>query len=148
MLIAVNCGAPEDITNGKIRILHALYKSVIIYSCDYGFVLVGKQNRTCQVNGVWSGQPPSCAGNISTHYKVCVWLISCVKLIVMDCGSPGFPENGDSIVGETTYNSTVTHICREGYILIGDKNRTCFGNGTWSGIFPECKREFNSDQFN
>ena len=65
-------------------------------------------------------------------------------LLVMDCGSPGFPENGDSIVGETIYNSTVTHVCNEGYILIGDKKRICHGNGTWSGVFPECKREFNN----
>lgn len=60
----------------------------------------------------------------------------------MDCGSPGFPKDGDTIIEGTTYNLTVTHYCNEGYILIGDKNRTCHGNGTWSGVFPECKREY------
>lgn len=61
----MDCGAPEDFTNGIIRIQNTLYRSVIMYVCNYGYFLVGVQNRTCQVNGVWSGQPPSCAGNAS-----------------------------------------------------------------------------------
>lgn len=79
------------------------------------------------------------------HQVVQVMLVINVQLIfyiitvVIDCGSPGFPVNGNTIVGGTTYNSTVTHLCDEGYILIGDKTRTCHGNGTWSGVFPQCK---------
>jgi len=76
MCIAVNCGAPEDIKNGKINISHTLYKSVITYSCEYGYILIGRQNRTCQVSGVWSGQPPSCAGKQALKI---VWLIFCVQ---------------------------------------------------------------------
>lgn len=62
----------------------------------------------------------------------------------MECGSPGFPKNGDTVVDRTTYNSVVTYSCDEGYILIGDKNRTCHGNGTWSGVLPECERKFKT----
>ena len=60
----MDCGAPEDLANGDITIPHTLYQSVITYSCDYGYFLVGDQNRTCQENGLWSGQSPRCAGNM------------------------------------------------------------------------------------
>jgi len=64
-----------------------------------------------------------------------------ISLVVMDCGSPGYPENGESDFDATTYGSVTKHSCDEGYTLVGDKTRTCYGNGTWSGEFPKCKRE-------
>ena len=60
---AVDCGAPEDLANGMIRALYTVYRSVITYSCDYGYILIGVQTRTCQEDGRWSGQSPTCAGN-------------------------------------------------------------------------------------
>jgi len=84
------------------------------------------------------GNPPHVkvqqAYNISSCHSV--------SLVVMDCGSPGYPENGDSNFDATTYGSLTTHSCDEGYSLEGDKIRTCYGNGTWSGESPKCKREW------
>ena len=63
-ITAVDCGDPEDLADGIITIPHTQYQSVITYSCGYGYILIGDRNRTCQENGLWSGQSPRCAGNI------------------------------------------------------------------------------------
>ena len=39
----------------------------------------------------------------------------------------------------TTFGSTVNHTCNEGYRLIGDFQRECLGNGSWSAPLPTCK---------
>ena len=57
----------------------------------------------------------------------------------MDCGDPGNPDNGRSILqGNTTFQSNVTYECDPGYRLVGVSNQTCSANGTWSGSQPSC----------
>lgn len=70
LIIVVDCGTPENITNGEMRVKRTVYKSVITYSCGYGYILIGVTNRTCQGNGLWSGRSPRCAGNIGRTHTV------------------------------------------------------------------------------
>ena len=41
--------------------------SMVIFSCDSGFGLVGSPVLTCQSNGVWSSAPPVCKRKLSKH---------------------------------------------------------------------------------
>ena len=36
------------------------YKSRVVYTCLEGLSLVGDRERTCEANGPWSGEPPTC----------------------------------------------------------------------------------------
>ena len=36
--------------------------SVATYTCNSGFELVGNEMRTCQSDGIWSGEEPVCTG--------------------------------------------------------------------------------------
>ena len=40
-----------------------------------------------------------------------------------------------------TFNSTVTYSCQVGYNLVGNAERTCQANGSYSGVEPSCMSE-------
>ena len=48
-------------------------------------------------------------------------------------------ENGRVILSGTIVGSTATYSCSSGYILVGDRTRTCQSSGRWSGSEPFCK---------
>ncbi|XP_034934877.1 sushi, von Willebrand factor type A, EGF and pentraxin domain-containing protein 1-like [Chelonus insularis] len=59
--------------------------------------------------------------------------ITCPKLQV--------PENGYFVKGKVcsnVFNAACGLRCRIGFKLTGDSIRLCLGNGTWSGIEPQC----------
>ena len=70
----VQCGLPESPENGKAHYTALAYKSVVTYTCKYGFMVVGDDTRTCGEDKRWSGQDPKCKE--------------------INCGSPGFLPNG------------------------------------------------------
>ena len=60
----------------------------------------------------------------------------------IDCGELEPPANGAVNVSGTTYNSTATYSCDEGYVLVGVSTSTCLGSGNWSnGDVVECTRK-------
>ena len=69
----LDCGPLSDPLNGNFQILH--FESIVIYTCDTGYVLDGAETRICQANGMWSGTEPSCASK--THIMI-IWFISYV----------------------------------------------------------------------
>ncbi|KAM7347402.1 CUB and Sushi multiple domains furrowed [Cochliomyia hominivorax] len=57
----------------------------------------------------------------------------------LSCGSPDSQQN-TTIVGKNyTIDSTIQYKCPKGHSLIGDAERTCRTDGTWSGKAPTCK---------
>ena len=36
------------------------WQSVASYSCNTGYQLIGNEQRTCQLSGVWNGTEPMC----------------------------------------------------------------------------------------
>ena len=72
--VPVQCGLPESPENGKAHYTALAYKSVVTYTCKYGFMVVGDDTRTCGEDKRWSGQDPKCKE--------------------INCGSPGFLPNG------------------------------------------------------
>ena len=57
-------------------------------------------------------------------------------LIVIDCGDPGRPENGDTTVTDTTVGSIATHTCNDGFTL--SSQRECLQDRIWSPDLPSC----------
>ena len=76
-LTAVDCGSLPDPANGRVD--HTAGTSLgqtATYSCNTGYNLVGNSTRTCQAEGNWSGNTPTCQGmslkgDLSTFICVC-----------------------------------------------------------------------------
>ena len=60
----VDCGDLTDPENGAVSVSGTTYNSVATYSCDTGYVLMGDDMTTCLDTGLWSGDQPTCTGNI------------------------------------------------------------------------------------
>ena len=58
--VVIDCGELDDPDYGQVKFISTTVGSEAIYSCNRGFILVGKDIRECLINGVWSGQAPTC----------------------------------------------------------------------------------------
>ena len=66
-------------------------------------------------------------------------------ILVVDCGPLPKPEKGYvHTPSGTTYNSVATYYCIEGYVLLGNSERRCGFDGSWSPAVPSCVRECNT----
>ncbi|XP_056421688.1 CUB and sushi domain-containing protein 1 isoform X2 [Hyla sarda] len=94
-------------------------KSLLRFSCEMGYTLIGSMERTCLSNGSWSGTQPFCEA--------------------VSCGNPGTPANGMIIFSDgILFSSSVIYACWEGYKTSGLTTRHCTANGTWTGSAPDC----------
>ena len=57
----------------------------------------------------------------------------------IDCGSLDPPLNGFLDINDTSFQSMAIYSCENGYNLIGESQRTCTINATWSGEDPICQ---------
>ncbi len=51
------------------------------------------------------------------------------------------------VAGQLEFDTVASFVCEEGYFLVGDRTRTCIGNGltttgTWTGSDPTCEGLF------
>lgn len=74
---------------------------------------------------------------LSLKYEKLPFRFQCVHLVI-DCGDPGTPWHGYLHGANFHYGSTVTFSCRPQHHLEGDSQRTCQGDGQWSGQQPKC----------
>ena len=59
----MNCGTLTDPANGIVN--HSAgttFGQIATYSCNTGYNQVGDSIRTCQAEGDWSGNAPTCEG--------------------------------------------------------------------------------------
>ncbi|XP_077862127.1 uncharacterized protein LOC100378937 [Saccoglossus kowalevskii] len=121
---AVSCGKPEDIANGMVQVSDPAYGyfSRSSYSCDSGYNIYGPTVRMCIKDGSeykWSSYPPTC--------------------IAVDCGNVTLVTDGSwSYSNGSQYGSIATLTCDDGYGPLGDDERTCMEDGSWSGIPAQC----------
>lgn len=68
---SINCGDPSTLRNGRRFVGGTVEGSVVSFSCNSGFLLVGSDRRSCLANGDWSGNLPLCTSkelvNTSCH---------------------------------------------------------------------------------
>ena len=113
----VNCGNPGSPSNGQAISNIFTFGSSVEFQCNTGHELIGNISTFCNENGEWNASLPNC--------------------ILIDCGDPGIPNNGQAIGTNYTYNSTVMYSCDDGYILNGSSSLICL-TGQWNDTHPSC----------
>ena len=66
---------------------------------------------------------------------------------VVDCGDLEDPVNGQVSLDETVFESIATYMCDPGFVLIGNIERICQADGTWSGTEPACEGQSRKMQY-
>ena len=100
---------------------------------------------TCEANGSWSGDPPSCeckspkytGAPVSELFKQFLFCLCSGWL--WQFGRSWQWSSGVSLT--PAFESTANYTCNLGYNLTGSSNRTCEANGNWSGDPPSCERK-------
>ena len=64
---AFQCPELFDIPNGEVEFSSRTPGSTATYTCDFGFVLQGDEQRVCMENETWSGEPPTCLRKFKFH---------------------------------------------------------------------------------
>ncbi|XP_052245376.1 CUB and sushi domain-containing protein 3-like isoform X2 [Dreissena polymorpha] len=118
----LDCGNLTAPGNGSLIQNGSLYESVVDYTCNNGYYIVGTRTRTCLDSGRWSGQTPTCA-------RVAVSTCTC--------------KNDTDIWGVAWYESlcgqTQRSQCPKG--SSGNYTRQCGSEGVWVNLTNTCIRE-------
>ncbi|XP_078603708.1 toll-like receptor 4 [Branchiostoma floridae x Branchiostoma japonicum] len=89
-------------------------------SCNPGYELVGRSSATCEDDGSWGRELPTCQRICCDH------TISILngKITVTD----GYCSGND-----------IQFSCDPGYELVGRSSVTCLNDGSWDGEIPTCQ---------
>ncbi|CAH1774655.1 unnamed protein product [Owenia fusiformis] len=117
------CGNPGAPANGAIIGNNFNFGQTVKFVCNIGYELAGQDSLTCQQDGTWNGDRPTCT------------LVQCD---IQEVSTP--PLNGNVRVDGSKFGDVAIYTCNPGYILVGD-NRICDSDGTWTGSTPQCISE-------
>uniref|UniRef100_A0A3Q4GG80 Sushi domain-containing protein n=1 Tax=Neolamprologus brichardi TaxID=32507 RepID=A0A3Q4GG80_NEOBR len=125
--------APRCIANFCLRppeLPHAILDSVnkpkyasnieVSYKCEEGFMLNTTATLRCLMGGEWVPSP---------------YDIGCVPV---RCSKPESIDQGYVIGTNYSFGAVVAYSCFKGFLIRGEKRRTCKGNGEWGGALPTC----------
>lgn len=157
---AGSCGDPGIPSHGSREQTDFKIRSKVYFSCSEGYDLIGSSERMCFPNGTWSGTQPFCKRRkdiftwflpiqmpifIPSAQQNLIWMHKALLFWhaffppAVQCGNPGTPSNGRVYrLDGTTFSHSVIYSCMDGYLLTGATTRQCQGNGTWSGVQPNC----------
>lgn len=116
----IDCGPLPSLEHGSIiasenRTTFGVHVS---YVCHENYTLIGKENRTCELDG-WTDDQPQC--------------------LVDWCPDPPAIIGGKVTVSGRRAGSTVNYECDYGYVLIGSNILSCGLGGEWAGKPPVCR---------
>ncbi|RXG68519.1 Sushi, von Willebrand factor type A, EGF and pentraxin domain-containing protein 1 [Armadillidium vulgare] len=114
----VSCDSPPKLLNGKILGNSFKFSDQIIYECNEGYNINGNNMLTCDENGNWIGDVPSC--------------------LIVNCTKPKGPSNGRVRVTGLFYGASVNIVCDPGYKIEGESKLTCQANAQWDKEMPFC----------
>ena len=67
MPLVVECRELSHPQNGRVEFPVPIFpQSEAVYTCNTGHVLLGESLRRCLDDGVWSGNEPTCVGELHT----------------------------------------------------------------------------------
>ena len=64
LIVEIHCGSLVAPSHGSASGSSDTVGSVVMFSCDAGFRLIGSSQRTCQQNGDWDGDDVICDGQL------------------------------------------------------------------------------------
>ncbi|XP_071104865.1 uncharacterized protein [Haliotis cracherodii] len=115
----VDCGFPPNHDGAMVDYVNTTFGAEANSICVKGYSSSGTGTSVCLSNGTWSQTDLVCT--------------------VIDCGLPPNMVELKVTVTSTSYNSTATYVCREGYDDYGGSGiSTCTENSTWSTIDLNC----------
>uniref|UniRef100_A0A1B0FG42 Uncharacterized protein n=1 Tax=Glossina morsitans morsitans TaxID=37546 RepID=A0A1B0FG42_GLOMM len=118
----IECGLPASIPHGSYDLINGTvgYLSLVKYSCQEGYEMIGRALLTCDFDERWNGPPPRCE------------IVECDTL-------PGNYYNTIiSAPNGTYYGSRAEISCPNGYRLEGPRILSCLASGQWSSALPRC----------
>ncbi|XP_061525630.1 sushi, von Willebrand factor type A, EGF and pentraxin domain-containing protein 1 isoform X5 [Phycodurus eques] len=92
----------------------------VSYKCEEGFVLNTTATLRCLMGGEWEPRP---------------YDISCVPV---RCSKPDGIDRGYVSGGDYSFGAVVAYSCDKGFLIQGEKRRTCKADGEWAGVLPSC----------
>ncbi|XP_056156472.1 LOW QUALITY PROTEIN: sushi, von Willebrand factor type A, EGF and pentraxin domain-containing protein 1 [Lampris incognitus] len=92
----------------------------VSYKCEEGFMLNTTATLRCMIGGNWEPSP---------------YDISCVPV---RCSKPTGIDRGYVSGTNYSFGAVVAYSCDKGFLIRGEKRRTCKANGEWGGILPTC----------
>ncbi|XP_077973714.1 sushi, von Willebrand factor type A, EGF and pentraxin domain-containing protein 1-like isoform X2 [Styela clava] len=117
----VNCTNVDSPEHGEIVSFQGVtFGSAVVFSCNEGFDLVGKEVISCDSTGNWTANTPVCVRRLCEQVPSIKHGIPSANLI--------FPR----------YEDEVQFKCIEGYEIRGNPVITCQANGTWTSV-PRCR---------
>nr|CAH0105825.1 unnamed protein product [Daphnia galeata] len=116
----LSCGHPDRRINSTVVGKNYSMGATVEYRCPTGSVTLGATTRSCQTNGLWSDESPTCK-----H---------------VDCGPLKGIKDGELVIidGRTTFGASVKYTCAENYTLVGASKRSCATEGNWDPEEPKC----------
>ncbi|XP_068164048.1 sushi, von Willebrand factor type A, EGF and pentraxin domain-containing protein 1 isoform X1 [Antennarius striatus] len=125
--------APRCIANFCLRppeLPHAILESInkpkytsnteVSYKCEEGFTLNSTATLRCLMGGAWEPSP---------------YGIGCVPV---RCSRPDSIDRGYLSGTNYSFGAVVAYSCDKGFVIRGEKRRTCKANGEWGGVLPTC----------
>uniref|UniRef100_A0A8C6KVM3 Sushi, von Willebrand factor type A, EGF and pentraxin domain-containing protein 1 n=1 Tax=Nothobranchius furzeri TaxID=105023 RepID=A0A8C6KVM3_NOTFU len=116
--LPAECETPPSPEHGRLKVTDSSLGSVVRYSCEDGYQLVGEPVRQCLSGQLWSSDAPVCRP--------------------VSCGDPGAVANGTSHGGEFVYPEVFHFECNPGFVLRGSDTIACQADGRWNGPKPVC----------
>ncbi|KAL9989300.1 hypothetical protein ACROYT_G003834 [Oculina patagonica] len=115
----VSCEDPPIVADAEMFGGGFVFGAHVHYTCREGFKMQGQDSLTCGEKGKWIGETPVCKA--------------------ITCEDPGIPQYGSRNGSKVfMYDSKVSFRCNKGYIIYGSYERTCDGEGEWTGVQPYC----------
>uniref|UniRef100_A0AAV2KL76 Sushi, von Willebrand factor type A, EGF and pentraxin domain-containing protein 1 n=1 Tax=Knipowitschia caucasica TaxID=637954 RepID=A0AAV2KL76_KNICA len=109
---------------------HAIFDSIskpkyassieVSYKCEEGFMLSNIGTLRCLMGGQWEPSPDH---------------VSCVPV---RCSRPESIDRGYVIGTNYSFGAVVAYSCDKGFMIRGEKKRTCKADGEWEGVLPAC----------
>ena len=115
----VTCAKLPAVLHGRVNAPSLAYNAIAHYTCDAGYEIHGSQFRKCLATGVWEDEPPTCEK--------------------INCPQPPDVQNGFFEGTRYLFGDLVVYKCNRGYELLGDPDRVCSADSTWSGSNPFCR---------
>ncbi|XP_011663142.2 sushi, von Willebrand factor type A, EGF and pentraxin domain-containing protein 1 [Strongylocentrotus purpuratus] len=125
------CRRPQAPSRGSlVNCTDPIYGSECSYTCNQGYELVGPSIRTCELTqgqapASWDGEQPSC------RPRTCPSLATPPLAVRSGCHQE--PP------AEETFGTLCTFYCPYGFRGVGDHQKRCQADGTWSGSDFTCQ---------